>query len=213
MCRALTPLATNGDQHGGGPGKSQLFGRLRPVAPGWVEPACEPVSPENRTGSPSIPAIFVRNARKRERSLIPTFGLQARNANARIVQVTTRFLIIAWLGWQTIMLPGGVTTASRDEAVKSCRCCATASACNCGCDATPTPVESKSSRSMKRCDCGDQPAIVIHGKHVEPKTTFVALVAASDDVVGDQVSGFMMPARLRGPPPDLVVVQSTILLV
>lgn len=66
---------------------------------------------------------------------------------------------------------------------------------------------------MSRCDCGDPPVMIANAPRVEPRESPTTVTPIEDDTASGQSAAFTAPARLRGPPPDLVVVHSTILLV
>ncbi|MCB9851657.1 MAG: hypothetical protein H6819_01070 [Phycisphaerales bacterium] len=125
----------------------------------------------------------------------------------------SRIVIIAWVGWQTLMLPVNLTVDRANGATERCCCCASASSCQCGCE-RPSKAADDDCPTVSRCECNDAPAVILdHSQLRDEQTRSLTAIDISDSTCKPREFAPFITSHLRGPPPDLELIQSTVLLV
>ncbi|HPF39374.1 MAG TPA: hypothetical protein P5081_02700 [Phycisphaerae bacterium] len=125
----------------------------------------------------------------------------------------TRVLLILWLSVHTLAPTVRPLDGAADRKSDRCCCCASAATCKCGCERPSTTDETESGSTFSACACNDAPAVIPPRASRDEPVRCVAIINADSSATHGGADAIAVHPHLRGPPPDLRIVQSTILLV
>ncbi|MCA9256677.1 MAG: hypothetical protein KDA33_13605 [Phycisphaerales bacterium] len=124
-----------------------------------------------------------------------------------------RIPLILWFSVHTLAPTIRPAAGATDRPSDRCCCCASAATCKCGCERPSTTDESEGGSAFSACNCNESPAIIPTRETREVPAPIVATVHTEVASTRYGAEASAVHPHLRGPPPDLSIVQSTVLLV